>query len=133
MIPNTSPIQPTASDIGLRLFMTIVLIVLNIALFIKLHKKEITSYQQPIRLLSFGISFLALAVFGNSVMAHRWDLEYITAFLTMVNLSPVIIFQGMAVFGYTSLSFAITSSIVVLLKRQNNDKCPNKSVHTDAE
>lgn len=117
MIPNTSSIQPTASDIGQRIFLIIVLIVLNGALFIKLYKKAITSYQQPIGLLLLGLSLITIAILCNSIMAGRWDLNYITAFLTLVTLSPVVVIRGLAVAGYILLSFAITAGISVTLNR----------------
>ncbi len=106
----------SAQDIGLIIFGGILLVTLNIVISFK-KSKQITSFRQGARLLLFGVILLVTAIVGNGFLLGRWDLKTVIAFLSFIKLSPVIIFQGLAYFGYLSLSFGLTMVVIFLLKR----------------
>lgn len=82
------------------------------------NKKE--SRVAAVGIIIFGIISVSLACLFNSWSTHRWDREYIVAFLELKVLNGYgWLFRGPAYIGYT---FIIWGIIILLILGKTKDK-----------
>jgi hypothetical protein len=109
-----STLKHSYSDIGAIIYGLIILTIVTIVIIRK--RRECKSYKDAILFVVIGIFLLLFSIIGNCLVAGRWDLDYIKAFLLLISLNGVF-FQLVAVSGYASLFLGLIVLLIVISNR----------------